>query len=189
MAALHGREDVLLEPTSFLRLLRQANDAEVADVRLVSEGEYEVSPHKSDLAMQVRPMPDPNAAPGSAAAMPARPAAALRYRSGSQATKRGGQLAMVGVVQLDGDAPAPATVAATTAAPIAEPVAKKSAGRGAKPKAKAAAAPAKKPAAPKEAKAAKVAKPVAKVAKAAAAKAAPKAGGRKPATKPKSTGA
>jgi hypothetical protein len=169
MAALHGREDHLLEPEAFPRLLRQANDAEVADVRLVAEGEYEVSPHKSDLAMQVRPMADPNAA-GAAGNLPARPAAALRYRSGSQATKRSGQLAMVGVVQLDGEP----TPAAADVAPVAEAKPAKKSGRAktAKPKAKTAktASASKKPAAPKVAKAA--AKPADKAADKAATKSA-----------------
>ena len=44
MAALHGREDALLDAARFQRLLRQANDAEVADVRKVGDDEYEVSP-------------------------------------------------------------------------------------------------------------------------------------------------
>jgi hypothetical protein len=46
MVALLGREDELLEPTRFTRLLRQANDAEVADVRRAGEDGYEVSPHR-----------------------------------------------------------------------------------------------------------------------------------------------
>lgn len=173
MAALHGREDVLLEPTSFVRLLRQANDAEVADVRLVSEGEYEVSPHKSDLAMQVRAPIDPNAVAGTATNLPARPAAALRYRSGMQPSKRGGQLAMVGVVQLDGDMP---PVDAAPAAPVVTEgkSAKKPAGRAAKPKATVAAKPAVQPKGSKP-----TAKPAAKGA-AKSTKAVAKRGGRKP---------
>jgi uncharacterized protein (TIGR00288 family) len=46
MVALLGREDELLEPSRFTRLLRQANDAEVADVRRAGEDGYEVSPHR-----------------------------------------------------------------------------------------------------------------------------------------------
>lgn len=176
MAALHGREDVLLEPASFVRLLRQANDAEVADVRLVAEGEYEVSPHKSDLAMQVRAPVDPNAVAGTATNQPVRPAAALRNRSSMQPSKRGGQLAMVGVVQLDGDTPpAVAAPAARVTTPVAteSKSAKKPAGRAAKPKPKATAAakPAVQPKAGKP-----TAKPAAKATKPAA-----KRGGRKPA--------
>jgi hypothetical protein len=149
MAALHGREDVLLEPEAFVRLLRQANDAEVADVRLVAEGEFEVSPHKSDLAMQVRPVADPNDTSGVATAQPTRPAAALRYRSGMQANKRGGQVAMVGVVQIDGETPAAAAQVPTgqvSADAVAEPK-KKPARRATKTKTKAkSAASAKTPA-------------------------------------------
>src|SRR5690606_914108 len=43
MVAMLGREDALLEEARFARLLRQANDAEVADVRKIGDGdEYEV---------------------------------------------------------------------------------------------------------------------------------------------------
>jgi hypothetical protein len=176
MAALHGREDVLLEPEAFVRLLRQANDAEVADVRLVAEGEFEVSPHKSDLAMQVRPVADANGTTGVATAQPARPAAALRYRSGMQANKRGGQVAMVGVVQIDGETPAAAAQGTPEQAPAdaaAEP--KKKTTRRAtktKPKAKAkSAASAKAPATTTP----KVSKPATKAPATAAAKPKPKA--------------
>ena len=185
MAALHGREDVLLEPASFVRLLRQANDAEVADVRLVAEGEFEVSPHKSDLAMQVRPMVDPNAAAGSATAQPTRPPAALRYRSGMQTNKRGGQVAMVGVVQIDGDTP-PAVEAAVVEPKVAAETkpAGKPAGRAPKAKTKSAAAPAAKPARPFKPAAKPAAKPAGKPA-AKAVKSKPKRGARKPVgTKP-----
>ena len=47
MVALHGREDPLLEAARFTRLLRQANDAEIADVRKVGEDDYEVSSHRT----------------------------------------------------------------------------------------------------------------------------------------------
>jgi len=47
MVALVGREDPLLDATRFGRLLRQANDAEVADVRKTGEDTFEVSPHRS----------------------------------------------------------------------------------------------------------------------------------------------
>jgi hypothetical protein len=137
MAALHGREDALLESTTFLRLLRQANDAEVADVRLVAEGEFEVSPHKSDLAMQVRPMVELNGGAAATPNQPARPPAALRYRSGMQAAKRGGQVPMVGVVQIEGEVTPEATATTPEAAaekPGSTP-AKKSSRRGVKTKA------------------------------------------------------
>ena len=50
MAALHGREDPLLDPTRFPRLLRQANDAEVAEVKKIGEDQYEVALTRSGRA-------------------------------------------------------------------------------------------------------------------------------------------
>ena len=44
MVAMHGREDPLLDAARFPRLLRQANDAEVADVRKVGDDDYEIAP-------------------------------------------------------------------------------------------------------------------------------------------------
>jgi len=46
MVALLGREDPLLDPSRFARLLRQANDAEIADVRKTGADAYEVAPHR-----------------------------------------------------------------------------------------------------------------------------------------------
>src|ERR687897_3380547 len=43
MVAMHGREDPLLDAGRFPRLLRQANDAEVADVRKVGDDDYEIA--------------------------------------------------------------------------------------------------------------------------------------------------
>ncbi len=91
MAALLGKDDPLLAPDRFPRLLRQANDAEVADVRKVSDDEYEVSLHVTE---------DPRARLGA----PVRPAA-----GGAPAAP----VPMVGVVELE-EEPAPA--AASTAA-------------------------------------------------------------------------
>jgi uncharacterized protein (TIGR00288 family) len=51
MAALHGREDALLEPSRFQRLLRQANDAEVADVRKTDDDTFEVTAPRIDVRM------------------------------------------------------------------------------------------------------------------------------------------
>lgn len=101
MAAIHGREDPLLDAETFTRLLRQANDAEVADVRQVSEGQFEVSPHKTDLALQMRPTVEAAATNGTATSQPSRPTAALRFRSGSLTTRRNAPIPMVGVVKLD----------------------------------------------------------------------------------------
>ncbi|HEY4320819.1 MAG TPA: NYN domain-containing protein [Gemmatimonadales bacterium] len=137
MAALHAKEDVLLEPVRFLKLLRQANDAEIADVRMVSDSEYEISPHKANLAMQVRPLIDATAAPTDGAPPPApRAPAALRFRGGSRSASRS-PLQMVGVIDLNAtstnDAP-PATVAAalppTAPALVAPAPANKAPSRG-----------------------------------------------------------
>ena len=108
MAALHGKEDGLLEPSRFARLLRQANDAEIADVRMVADNQYEISPHKADLAfkMQAR-QPMEGGAVGESPAIPAiRPAVALRFRGGSRGGTRPAELQMVGVVNLNPDTPA-----------------------------------------------------------------------------------
>ena len=43
MVAMHGREEPLLDAGRFPRLLRQANDAEVADVRKVGDDDYEIA--------------------------------------------------------------------------------------------------------------------------------------------------
>ena len=60
MAAIHGKDDAMLTAEKFARLLRQANDAEVADVRKIGEDEYEVSLH---------PTEDPRARAGAGFAM------------------------------------------------------------------------------------------------------------------------
>jgi hypothetical protein len=147
MAALHGRQDQLLDAARFPRLLRQANDAEVADVRKVSEDEYEISPHRTSGPMPVQP-----AAPVAASAPPisAEPAPAeeeaieaaagrengqrfgVRFRRGSRAPVRAGEIPLIGVVEVD----IPTT--------IAEPV-------GAEPAAAEEPAPAAKPARPRRA--------------------------------------
>ncbi len=48
MVAMYGKEDALLDTARFGRLLRQANDAEVADVRQVGDDEFEVAAHRRD---------------------------------------------------------------------------------------------------------------------------------------------
>ncbi len=129
MSALHGKEDSLLEPMRFAKLLRQANDAEVADVRMLGDDRFEVSPHKADLSFAMRPAPEATSSE-STPAVPARPAA-LRFRGGSRTTTRPPDLQMVGVVDLspaavpastNGDAPAESLP--PTEAPAAEAKAK-----------------------------------------------------------------
>jgi uncharacterized protein (TIGR00288 family) len=151
MAALHGREDALLETTRFARLLRQANDAEVADVRKVGEDDYEVSVHPTDIMVpRQRPAAPPaetkTAAPaattgnGAASAAPAvlaAPPAAVRFRRGSRLGTHKPEIPMVGVVTVDDDH------AGKRGSGEGEGVAKKGA-RPTKPKAEKSAAPKKK---------------------------------------------
>lgn len=115
MASLHGKEDLLLDTARFSMLLRQANDAEVADVRALGGDKFEVSPHKSDLAMHRRPAIGP-AAPVDGVEAVAVAAPERRFRGGARAAARPGALQMVGVINLHGDTPA-------TAVPLATPLA------------------------------------------------------------------
>lgn len=155
MAALHATEDVLLEAGRFGKLLRQANDAEIADVRLVGEDAYEVSPHKTDLAMQVRAPAEPGAV--GDVITPTRPAGALRFRSGTVTGRPVSSLPMVGVVNLGGAAPkaeapvATPVAAATTAAPKPPAAKAKTAKKASKPTGSAKQAPAKQAAVKKAA--------------------------------------
>ena len=116
MAALHGREDALLETGRFIKLLRQANDAEVADVRKTGDDTYEVSVHPTDIMVpRQRPASRPSPAveavaaptPNGSAAAPApavvsvAPAAPVRFRRGSRIGTHKPEIPMVGVVRVD----------------------------------------------------------------------------------------
>jgi uncharacterized protein (TIGR00288 family) len=115
MIALHGREDALLDMPRFLRLLRQANDAEVADVRQVGDTEYEVAPHRLDAAAAgVRGAPPAPAEPVPATATTAETSAAdaevdarngqrfgVRFRRGSRGGVRMADVPLIGVVNVD----------------------------------------------------------------------------------------
>jgi uncharacterized protein (TIGR00288 family) len=122
MAALHGRQDPLLDAARFSRLLRQANDAEVADVRKVGEDEYEISPHRTGGVMPAQPSAPVTASAPPAPAEPApteeEPAEVpggrengqrfgVRFRRGSRAPVRAGEIPLIGVVEVD----IPATIA------------------------------------------------------------------------------
>ncbi len=123
MAALHGKEDPLLDPARFGRFLRQANDAEIADVRVIADDQFEVSPHKTDISMQRRtPVAAADGATdaGGAAAATARPAA-LRFRSGARTGAKRSEVSMVGVINLD--APEPAATARVVETTTVQPVA------------------------------------------------------------------
>jgi uncharacterized protein (TIGR00288 family) len=108
MTALHGRHDPMLEPGRFARLLRQAHDAEVADVRKISDDEYEV------VGRGVEPAPAaasvPAAAPpqgGVALMAPTGDGSAsrgVRFRRGARVGAPPPVVPMIGVVQLDDEA-------------------------------------------------------------------------------------
>ena len=116
MVALHGREDALLDAGRFPRLLRQANDAEVADVRKVGDDEYEIS---RASVVRLAPLCAP-AAPRRGAAtvgahrrsassgcrqLPGQRENGQRSGSGSvgarAAPRRGGEIPLIGVVQIE----------------------------------------------------------------------------------------
>ncbi len=118
MAALHGREDPLLDSTRFPRLLRQANDAEIADVRKVGDDDYEISDRRGGGAAPQAPTAStaaagPAAEPGESAAT-GEPVAevspgarengqrfGVRFRRGSRGGLRTGEIPLIGVVQVD----------------------------------------------------------------------------------------
>ena len=113
MSALFGKTDPLLELERFHRFLRQAHDAEVADVRLVGENEFEVStrpgfryerpaapPRQAAESMTTEPRQPP------AVEMAAEPAgngkrAGIRFRRGSRGVMARADVPMVGVVKAD----------------------------------------------------------------------------------------
>jgi uncharacterized protein (TIGR00288 family) len=137
MSALHGREDALFDAARFPRLLRQANDAEIADVRKVGEDDYEITARRGGVLPPVAPPPAAPAAPPSeaepaVAALPAgeaepvaEPSGAsrdnglrfgVRFRRGSRGGMRTAEYPLVGVVQMD--EPAAAAAVPTAAAAV-----------------------------------------------------------------------
>jgi len=143
MVAMHGREDPLLEPARFARLLRQANDAEIADVRKVGEDDYEIAPHRRGTPPQLPvatpalpPAREEPAADGAGAEAPepvevVEPVAAgrengirlgLRFRRGSRGGLRAGEIPLIGVVQVDAQ-PEPEPVVVEVPAALLEPAA------------------------------------------------------------------
>jgi uncharacterized protein (TIGR00288 family) len=137
MSALHGREDPLLDPSRFPRLLRQANDAEIADVRKVGEDDYEISPRRGAALPPLPPPPPPPPAPPAAEPeqavaaapretdpVPLEPAGAgrenglrygVRFRRGSRGGLRTAEIPLVGVVQIDEPSEPAAAAAVGTA--------------------------------------------------------------------------
>jgi hypothetical protein len=113
MSALLGRQDPMLEAARFSRLLRQAHDAEVADVRKLGDDEYEVVGRGIEPAPAgpIRVTPPPageEVAVETAAAVPTGDATArggIRFRRGSRLPSALPSIPMVGVVKLDEEAP------------------------------------------------------------------------------------
>jgi uncharacterized protein (TIGR00288 family) len=111
MVAMHGREDPLLDAARFPRLLRQANDAEVADVRKVGDDDYEIAPQRQTTRASM-PAPREESQESAAATEPTpEPATGgtrengqrlgLRFRRGSRSPMRAGEIPLIGVVSME----------------------------------------------------------------------------------------
>jgi|GEM_PF-5213002 len=118
MVAMHGREDALLDAARFPRLLRQANDAEVADVRKVGDDDYEISAQAGSTraappappAEELQPAPLSPEATQDAGAPGQRDNGqrfGVRFRRGSRAPSRGGEIPLIGVVRIEPPAEQP----------------------------------------------------------------------------------
>jgi hypothetical protein len=131
MVAMHGREDPLLDPGRFPRLLRQANDAEVADVRKVGDDDYEIAAQRGSSRPAMPPSPPPAEEPSSAATTGAAAAEntggtgrdngqrlGVRFRRGSRAPMRTGEIPLIGVVKIEQP---PAAAADQTEQPLELP--------------------------------------------------------------------
>jgi hypothetical protein len=142
MVAMHGREDPLLDGGRFPRLLRQANDAEVADVRKVGDDDYEISAQRGGARPGLPAVASPEQ-PSAPAADEAAPAAAsgegqsditgtqgrengqrlgLRFRRGSRGPSRVGEIPLIGVVQVEAPSePVPTPSVGEISAEVEEP--------------------------------------------------------------------
>ncbi len=147
MVAMHGRDDALLEAGRFSRLLRQANDAEIADVRKIGEDDYEITASRMAPALppapsSVREEPVVELAPavesvesGGPSEVPAGPGrenglrSGVRFRRGSRGTLRAGEIPLIGVVQVDPQVEAGAMPEIAAEEPVAEPAPTKKAAR------------------------------------------------------------
>jgi uncharacterized protein (TIGR00288 family) len=113
MVAMHGREDPLLDAARFPRLLRQANDAEVADVRKVGDDDYEISAQRAPSLPSLPPPPVQEEAPpaaqpdeavsdlGSSTSRENGQRLGLRFRRGSRGPTRAAEIPMIGVVRIE----------------------------------------------------------------------------------------
>ena len=126
MVAMHGRDDPLLDATRFPRLLRQANDAEVADVRKVGDDDYEVALQRlPSRPMQTPATPreepaeavaggEPATEPGPKAPRENGQRLGVRFRRGSRGPARGSEIPLIGVVRIE----QPVEPAEPAAAPV-----------------------------------------------------------------------
>jgi uncharacterized protein (TIGR00288 family) len=134
MVAMHGREDPLLDIARFPRLLRQANDAEVAEVRKVGDDDYEISAQRTATRPSLPPVPQPEAATpvppaenvadlgGSAANRENGQRLGVRFRRGSRGVVRPGEIPLIGMVRIDpATEPVAETVPAETSPEPVEP--------------------------------------------------------------------
>jgi hypothetical protein len=132
MVAMHGKEDALLDVARFPRLLRQANDAEVADVRKVGENDYEIAAQRSAGRPAPTPTPAPEESASSVPVSDATPDVAgltgprengqrqgLRFRRGSRGPTRAADIPLIGVVEVE-PAPEPVVAAPEAAAEVVE---------------------------------------------------------------------
>lgn len=113
MVAMNGREDPLLDAARFQRLLRQANDAEVADVRKVGDDDYEIALQRTTSRPQLPPAPreetqeppsggePPASEPVSSGSRENGQRLGLRFRRGSRGPLRAGDIPLVGVVSME----------------------------------------------------------------------------------------
>jgi hypothetical protein len=142
MSALHGREDALLDVARFPRLLRQANDAEIADVRKVGEDDYEITPRRagtlpplpSQPAAAIAPPPEAEPAVEAVSTADPEPTSTdpvgagrdnglrfgVRFRRGSRGGLRTAEYPLVGVVQMEESAATASVPTTGTAAEAAE---------------------------------------------------------------------
>jgi uncharacterized protein (TIGR00288 family) len=155
MVAMHGREDPLLDATRFPRLLRQANDAEVADVRKLGDDDYEIVQQRQPSRPMQPPAPreEPQEAvtPGEPAAEPVSSGTrengqrlGLRFRRGSRGPTRAAEIPLIGLVSMESPLEPVEEAELASLAPVetAEPPPKEKAARPARPRRKRAAAPA-----------------------------------------------
>jgi hypothetical protein len=111
MVAMHGREDALLDAARFPRLLRQANDAEVADVRKVGDDDYEIAPQRQgarpsmpaprEEPQETAPGAEPSPEPATAGTRENGQRLGLRFRRGSRGPMRAGEIPLIGVVSME----------------------------------------------------------------------------------------